>query len=127
MLNAALTTPMDSAGAVLDRSQALGLVNAYRSTRGSVALVEDAALTAEAQRLAAQYAASGNPPPPPGGVLTMRLSAGYLTFADVFSGWRNSPPDASALATAGARRAGLATAFNGTSSYGAYWVLVLAN
>ena len=54
----------------------------------------------------------------------MKLSAGYATFAETFSGWRNSPADAVALkATAG--KAGIAMAYNGSSTYGVHWVLVL--
>ncbi len=127
MMHAALTTALDRPGASFDRAQGLSLVNAYRSTVGAVLVADDAALTATAQQLANAYAASGNPPPAPAGSAGMRLSAGYVTFADAFSGWRNSPPDAAVLATRTATRAGLAFAYNPASSYGVYWVLLLGN
>jgi uncharacterized protein YkwD len=56
----------------------------------------------------------------------MKLSAGYATFADTFSGWRNSAADAAGLAAQG-NKAGLGVAYNAASSYGVYWVLVIAN
>jgi uncharacterized protein YkwD len=121
-----LSARMDAQGAQLDRGSALGLVNAFRSTTGAAALSEDSALTAQAQQLANQYAQSGRPPGAPSGIRAIKLSAGYHNFADTFSGWRNSPADAPALLDAGARRAGIAVAFNPTSAYGVHWVLLLA-
>jgi uncharacterized protein YkwD len=56
----------------------------------------------------------------------MKLSAGYATFAETFSGWRNNPADAVGL-LATASKAGVAVAFNPASSYGIYWVLVVGN
>jgi uncharacterized protein YkwD len=124
-LPAGLSARMDQPGASLDKAQALGLVNAYRTSVGAGTLTADAGLEAQAQELANQYAASGTSPRTPGGVAAMRSSAGYATFAETFSGWRNSSPDAAALATAGARRAGLAVAANPNSAYGVHWVLLL--
>jgi uncharacterized protein YkwD len=57
----------------------------------------------------------------------MRVSAGYANFAETFSGWRNSPADAAAIADASATKAGLGVAYDANSTYGVYWVLVLAN
>lgn len=122
-----LSARMDVAGAQLDKGQALALINSYRATNGLPPLVGDAALDGQAQTLAAQYAASGTVPKTPPGVVAMRLSAGYATFAETFSGWRNSPEDARLLANAGASKAGLAVAYNGTSGYGVHWVLLLGN
>ena len=39
-------------------------------------------------------------PPKPAGSIDLRYSAGYFTFAEIFSGWRNSPADAQALTAA---------------------------
>ncbi len=120
----ALSARMDQPGATLDRAQAIALVNAYRATNGLPALIPDAALDGTAQALANQYAQTGAAPRMPEGLTVMKLSAGYPTFAETFSGWRNSPADAVAL-RATAARAGIAVAFNATSSYGIHWVLVL--
>ncbi|KKB77937.1 hypothetical protein VW35_12390 [Devosia soli] len=125
-LASGLTARMDRPGAVLDKVQAVNLVNAYRATRGVAPLTPDAGLDGTAQALANQYAQTGTAPATPQGLLVMKLSAGYATFAETFSGWRNSPADASGLA-ASATKAGVAAAYNATSGYGVYWVLVLAN
>jgi uncharacterized protein YkwD len=126
-LSAGLTARMDQPGASLNRAEALGIVNHYRSTVGSAALTADAGLDATAQKLAADYASSGAAPLMPEGAAAMRVSAGYGTFAETFSGWRNSPADAQALADTRANRAGLGVAYNANSTYGVYWVLVLEN
>jgi len=120
-----LTARMDVAGASLDRAQALSLVNGYRASVGAPPLAADAALDTQAQALAGQYAASGNLPPRPANAVDVRFSAGYQTFAETFSGWRNSSADAAILASRNATRAGLAVVHNPTSNYGVYWVLVL--
>ena len=119
-----LSARMDQPGASLDKAQALAIVNAYRATTGLPALIADPGLDGTAQILANQYAQTGNPPKTPQELTAMKLSAGYATFAETFSGWRNNPADAAGL-RANASRAGVAVAFNGASSYGVYWVLVL--
>ncbi|SFV32789.1 Cysteine-rich secretory protein family protein [Devosia crocina] len=122
----ALTARMDQPGAVLDRRAAIELINSYRGTRGVAPLSSDTGLDGTAQALANQYAQTGNAPATPQGLVVMKLSAGYSTIADTFSGWRNSPADAAGLA-AQASKAGIAVAFNASSGYGVYWVLVLGN
>ncbi|MDB5531512.1 MAG: hypothetical protein JWR51_4615 [Devosia sp.] len=120
-----LSARMDQPNTSLDRAQAVGMVNAYRATQGLPALAPDSGLDGTAQALVNQYALTGVAPKTPGGV-TMKLSAGYATFAETFSGWRNNPADAAGM-TANATKAGVAAAFNADSSYGVYWVLVLGN
>jgi uncharacterized protein YkwD len=120
-----LSARMDQPNATLDRAQAVSIVNAYRATNGLPALASDAGLDGTAQALVTQYAATGIAPRTPAG-LTMKLSAGYATFGETFSGWRNNPADAAGM-TASATKAGVAAAFNADSSYGVYWVLVLGN
>jgi uncharacterized protein YkwD len=119
-----LSARMDQPGASLDRAQAIAIINAYRATNGLPALTPDAGLDGTAQALATQYAQTGTPPKTPQDLVVMKLSAGYATFAETFSGWRNNPADAAGL-KANATKAGVAVAFNGTSSYGVHWVLVL--
>ena len=123
-LSPGLSARMDQPGASLDRAQAIAMINAYRATNGLPALTPDAALDGTAQTLANQYAQTGTPPRAPQELTVMKLSAGYATFAETFSGWRNSPADAVAL-KATATKAGVAVAFNPTSTYGVHWVLVL--
>jgi uncharacterized protein YkwD len=116
---------MDQPGASLNRAEALSILNAYRSTTGAPQLAGDASLDATAQSLAADYSRTGTPPRLPAGVAGMRVSAGYATFAETFSGWRNSPADAEVIAGVAMRRAGLGVAYGANSAYGVYWVLVL--
>jgi len=123
-LSPGLSARMDQPGASLDRAQALGIINAYRATNGLPALTPDPGLDGTAQLLATQYAQTNSPPRTPQDLAGMKLSAGYATFAETFSGWRNNPADAAGLRT-NATRAGVAVAFNPTSSYGVYWVLVV--
>lgn len=125
-LSQGLSARMDQPGAALNRVEAIGLINAYRATSGLPALTSDAALDGTAQALANQYAQTGTPPKTPQGLTVMKLSAGYATFAETFSGWRNNPADAVGL-RANATKAGVAVMFNPTSSYGIHWVLVLGN
>lgn len=125
-LPSALTARMDQPGAVLDRNQAITLINSYRATRGVAPLAGDVGLDGTAQALANQYAQTGTAPATPQGMVVMKLSAGYATIADTFSGWRNSPADAAGL-VAQASKAGIAVAYNASSGYGVYWVLVLGN
>ncbi len=125
-LSAGLSARMDQPGASLNKQEAIGLINAYRATRGVAPLAHDVGLDGTAQALVNQYAQTGQAPSMPQGLAQMKLSAGYATFAETFSGWRNSAADAAALA-APATKAGVAVAFNPSSSYGIHWVLVLGN
>lgn len=125
-LSTALSARMDQPNATLDSKQAIGLINAYRATRNMPPLVADAGLNGTAQALANQYAQTNVAPGKPQELASMKLSAGYATFAETFSGWRNNPADAAGLVVP-ATKAGVAVAFNPTSSYGVHWVLVLGN
>ncbi|MEO5805866.1 CAP domain-containing protein [Devosia sp.] len=123
-LSTGLSARMDQPNASLDRVQAIAMINAYRATQGIAQLAPDTGLDGTAQALVNQYASTGIPPKTPQGLAGMKLSAGYASFAETFSGWRNSPADAAGL-TQPAAKAGIATAFNPNSNFGVYWVLVL--
>lgn len=125
MLSAGLSQRMDAPGASLNRAEALGIVNQFRATSGVAPLAADASLDAVAQSLAAQYASTGTSPRRPDGSVGMRSSAGYANFAETFSGWRNSPPDAAVLNERAANRAGVGVAYDANSTYGVYWILLL--
>ena len=123
-LSSGLTQRMDMPGVQLNRGEAVGIVNNYRSSTGG-ALTEDPTLDANAQALAAQYAKTGKQAAKPPGAVGIRYSAGYYTFAETFSGWRNSPADAAALTDKSATKAGVAAVYDSQSSYGVYWVIIL--
>ena len=124
-LSPGLAARMDVPGAQLNGADALGIVNNYRSTSGAGAVTEDATFDATAQALAAEYAKTGKQPAKPTGVVQIRYSAGYFTFAETFSGWRNSAADAAALVDRGVTKAGVASVYDSNSPYGVYWVLIL--
>lgn len=120
-----LTQRMDSSTAQLNTADAIGIINHYRSTQGVGALMEDPSLSAQAKMMAANYAKTGRQASKPEGTSEIRYSAGYSTFAETFSGWRNSAADAAALVDKGATKAGVASVYDANSPYGVYWVLIL--
>lgn len=124
-LSAGLSAPMNQPGAKLNRVEALFLLNDFRRAQGAADVRGDTVLDGTAQALATNYAKSGAQPALPTGAVVMRLSAGYTTFAEVFSGWRAVPADAGAIADPTAKRAGLGVAYDPNSTHGVYWVLVL--
>ncbi|MBU1174092.1 MAG: hypothetical protein KKH72_01730 [Alphaproteobacteria bacterium] len=121
-----LTARMDAAGARLDTVAAFGLINHLRRSRGAPELQSDAALESAASQAARSYAATGKSPAAPDGAGAILTSAGYLSFAETFSGWRGSEKNTAALADPSMRRAGLAVAYDGKSEFGAHWVLLQA-
>ncbi len=121
-----LVARMDVAGARLDVDTALGLVNHLRSDRGAPALVRDAGLEAAAQKAADAYAAQARSPQRPAPAKAFLTSAGYVSFAETFSGWRASTDDTRTLSDPDMRRAGLAVSTDSATEFGTYWVLLLA-
>jgi uncharacterized protein YkwD len=124
-LSAGLSQRMDMPGVQLNRSEAIGIINNYRSSTGAGQLAEDPTLDANAQALAAQYAKTGKQAAKPPNAVLIRYSAGYFSFGETFSGWRNSPTDAAALTDRTATKAGVAAVYDSASPYGVYWVLIL--
>lgn len=120
-----LTARMDAPGAKLDTAAALGLVNQLRHAHKAPALVIDAELATKAAEAAKAYAASAKSPVRPDGAEVILTSAGYVTFAETFSGWRGSTSDTTALSNPQMTRAGLAVVWSGSSEFGSYWVLLL--
>ena len=121
-----LVARMDATGAKLDAEAAFGLINHLRTSRGAPALTRDPALEAAAQAAANAYAANGRSPKKPDAAGAIMTSAGYLNFAETFSGWRGSEADTKTLADPDMRRAGLAVSASGSSEFGTYWVLLIA-
>lgn len=124
-LSPGLSAPMNQPGAKLNRVEALFLLNDFRRSQGAADVRGDTLLDSTAQSLATSYAKTGAQPALPQGAIVMRLSAGYTTFAEAFSGWRAVPADAAAIADPTGKRAGLGVAYEPNSTHGVYWVLVL--
>lgn len=127
-----LTASMARPGAQLDRQEAIGLINQYRAANNLPQLSLTTELNALATEAAARYASDGNNNGAAALVAersqgSALFSAGYTNFAETFSGWRGSSRDAKTLLIPNATKAGLAVNYNPNSSYGAHWVLVVAN
>jgi uncharacterized protein YkwD len=60
------------------------------------------------------------------GVAVENTSAGYMTLAEAFSGWRDSPPHRANLLKPQVTRLGIATGYRPGSRYRVFWALVLA-
>ena len=125
-LSGGLTERMDSGTAQLNSAEAIGIINHYRSTVGVGALIEDPALSAQAKTIAATYAKTGRQATKPEGTSEIRYSAGYSTFAETFSGWRNSDQKSLVMSGTSVTRAGIAVVYEETSPYGVYWVVIVA-
>ena len=124
-LSPGLSQSMEAPGATLNRAEAIGMINHYRTTVGVRPLASDPALDAKAQEYAALYAKTGRQSSKPDGTIQIRYSAGYTNFAETFSGWRGSPQDSAALTDGNASRAGLAVVYEPASPYGVYWVMIV--
>jgi uncharacterized protein YkwD len=124
-LSPTLTAAMDQPGAALNRVDALFLVNDYRQHQGVPPLRGDSILESSAQAMASTYAKTGAAPALPKGIDQMLVSAGYPSFAETFSGWRNSPNEAAVMADPSYVRAGIGVAYDASSSHGVHWVLLL--
>jgi uncharacterized protein YkwD len=123
---------IDDRGAAFDEASAISLVNAYRARRGQPALTRDAGLSVLAREQAARAGREdrsvfGEVPnlTGPGGT-GLRLSAGYLTVAEAFSGWRDVPVHERAMLNSEARRIGIAAVHVPGSKYRVYWALATA-
>jgi uncharacterized protein YkwD len=132
---------MAAPGARLDATAARDLISLYRRNNGRDSVALDPDLMAQAQAQADAMAARDKLSHEVSGSLTERLdragfrkstavenvSAGYDTMAEVFSGWRQSPPHNANLLEPGVRRMGIAAAYNPRTRYKVFWSLVMAN
>lgn len=138
---ASLYQSMAKPGARLDEAAARDMISLYRRNNGLGAVALDPGLIAQAQAQADSMAARDKLSHEVRGSLTDRLngagfqksvavenvSAGYDTMAEVFSGWRNSPPHNSNLLAPRMTRMGVAAAYNPNTRYKVFWALVMAN
>ncbi len=128
--------PMTTAGALVDSATARDMISAYRARTGGAALRIDPELQRLAEAEAAAMAAADKPSQAQTVKVAVQrlgyagaqanLSAGYHTFAEAFSGWRDSPAHNAVMLTPGATRMGIATAYAPNSKYKVYWALLVA-
>ncbi len=126
----------------VDTGTASQMISQYRSNNGLSGVVPDPQLTAIAKsqaeamaragtvkaslaqnmQLATRMASIGEPRTS----AAENVSAGYRTFAEAFSGWRESPNHNAVLLTKDATRLGIATAYSSTAKHKVFWSLVMA-
>lgn len=129
----ALYARLDQADQSFDPEISVSMINGYRRDRGLSPLVFDATLAREAESRASNAAMADRSTPgevpalrneeTPDGK-TIRLSAGYRTAAEAFSGWRGVPAHNAALLSRQATRIGVAAYYVPSSRYKVYWALV---
>ena len=129
----ALYARLDQAGQSFDPAISVSMINGYRRDRGLSPLILDQNLSQEAQMRASAAAEADKSTPgevpalkneeTPDGK-TIRLSAGYRTAAEAFSGWRDVPAHNAALVSKQASRIGIAAYYVPSSRYKIYWALV---
>jgi uncharacterized protein YkwD len=141
---ASIATPpfyqrLDIGGRNVDPASSLSMLNQYRANNGVAPVVWDPAITRAAQAAADRMAAadkvqsSEEADLPPllssNGVryrtYVINLSAGYRTFAEAFSGWRELKAHNAVMLDAKATRIGLATSYVPASKYKIFWSMVL--
>lgn len=124
-------------GASLDEQAAAAMINAYRARKGLQPLALDPALSAQARQRATTVAATdtstwGEVPRVQAvaagsdrGVRRERVSAGYRTMAEAFSGWRDSPPHEAVLLERAGTRLGIAAVDRPGTKYRVYWAVIV--
>jgi len=126
----------------VDAATAAQMISQYRVNNGLSPVSPDPQLTMIAQSQAAAMAAAGSVQASlaPNQQLAARMasigepktaaaenvSAGYRTFAEAFSGWRESPKHNEVLLNRDATRLGIATAYSPTAKHKVFWSLVMA-
>ncbi|MEM5583661.1 CAP domain-containing protein [Roseibium sp. AS2] len=126
----------------VDAATAAQMISQYRINNGLLPVKPDPRLTtiaksqadamaaagtvkaslAPSQQLAARMASIGEPKTE----AAENVSAGYRTFAEAFSGWRESPKHNQVLLTGDATRLGIATTYASNAKHKVFWSLVMA-
>lgn len=127
------------AGARVDAAMAAEMISGFRRNNGRGPLSVDPVLMTVAEAQASAMASAdqvGVRTGPVGARLTSagyrhrtaveNTSAGYLTLAEAFSGWRDSPPHRANMLNPAVSRLGIATGFRPGSRYRVFWAMVLA-
>ncbi len=125
----------------LDPAAALADLNAYRAGKGLKPVRLDPALAAMAERQAKAMAAGNVLSHDVAGAFPARLAqsgidtskagenlgGGYMSLAEAFAGWRESPAHDANLRLAEGTRFGIAIAKNPDTQYGVYWAMEIAS
>ena len=130
---------LDIGGHSVDPASSLSMINQYRGNNGLAPLVWDPTLARVAQAQADQMAGKDRVHSTEEAGLDRELagagiaygsflanfSAGYRTFAEAFSGWRESAKHNATMLDRRASKVGLATAYAPNSKYKIFWTLVV--
>jgi uncharacterized protein YkwD len=136
-----LYASLASATVELDRNQARDIFNAYRREKGLRPLRLDADLNKMAEEQSAAMAArdeithaaragdfdarlerTGLKPQ----LVAENIAGGHDSIAEVFAGWRASPPHDKNLLIPDARRMGIAAVYAPDTRFKVFWTLVVA-
>jgi uncharacterized protein YkwD len=132
---------LNAANVKVDPIAARDMISIYRRNKGLTTVAIDPVLQQEAEAQARAMAKADKMSHDIRGPLMARLggvgyqhaaavenvSAGYLTLAEAFSGWRDSPPHNRNMLEPRMRRMGIATAYAPGSKYRVYWALVMSD
>ncbi|WP_342750245.1 CAP domain-containing protein [Phreatobacter cathodiphilus] len=127
------------AGARVDAAMAAEMISGFRRNNGRGNLAVDPVLMAVAEAQASAMTQADQVGVRTGAVAARlttagyrhrtaveNTSAGYLTLAEAFSGWRDSPPHRANMLNPAVTRLGIATGYRPGSRYRVFWALVLA-
>lgn len=133
---------LDTPGATVDAQTAATMISQYRANHGLRPVTVDPALMAIAEKqvqvLAARDSVQASLEGDRSPMVRLQkagyapraaaenVSAGYLTLAQAFSGWRDSPPHNANMLNPAVTRIGIATAYVPGSKYHVFWDLILA-
>ncbi len=131
---------LDQTQRPVDPASSVGMINNYRGNNGLAGLTWNPALAQVAKQVAERMAAADKvlstadvhlgDELAKGGYraksYVANLSAGYRTFAEAFSGWRELKENNAHMLDGRAVQVGLATAYAPGSKYRVFWALVLA-
>ena len=117
---------LNSATAEVDPVAARDLISIHRANHGLPPLTIDPALQESARKKARDMAQRGQASGSVPGIRVQNISAGYLSLAEAFSGWRQSPSHNANMLNTAMRHVGIATAYAPGSKYKVFWVLLLA-
>ena len=133
-------SPQAVAAVRLDPNGAVSALNAYRVSKGLKPVRLDPTLTAMADAQAKAMAAGNVLSHEVAGAFPARLAqagidtwkaaenlgGGYMSLAEAFAGWRESPAHNANLLLAEGTRFGIAIAKNPDTQYGVYWAMEIA-
>jgi uncharacterized protein YkwD len=121
----------------IDAETAAEMISSYRRKSGLKPVVLDPTLMGLAEAEADAMAASARPASADAvkarasaagfRAPSANLSAGYQTWAEAFSGWRESKSHDAVMLDARADRMGIATAYAPGTKYRVFWALVVAD